>query len=344
TGGTYDWTEEEQGRVLCFFYIGYLITHIPAGIVADRYEGKWILLIGVFISAVSTICSPLSIYYTGHEGLSILRIFMGLGQGTIFPALTVLLAHWIPKRERAAIGALVLGSGQMGTIISFSGSGILLEQYPWSYVFYMFGGLALLGILCNGPVWAAIAAQIGHDFGYYILVTDLPKYFHDVLNINTKENGFWASLPYLAMWVCVIAVAAIGPSILFVLASYAGCDKLLVISALTVSMFLMGPFFSGTKLNPMDLSPNYSGFQMALGNGLGALTGVIGPYLVGAMTPDGKLTQWRRVFWISFVVLNTSATIFFNWGSAEIQEFNDPVTYYNRRNAKKEEKRLAKEG
>lgn len=62
-----------------------------------------------------------------------------------------------------------------------------------------------LGILSNGPVWAAIAAQIGHDFGYYILVTDLPKYFHDVLNINTKENGFYASLPYLAMWICLIA-------------------------------------------------------------------------------------------------------------------------------------------
>lgn len=69
---------------------------------------------------------------------------MGFGQGTIFPALTVLLAHWIPKKERGAIGALVLGSGQMGTIISFSGSGILLEQYPWPYVFYLFGGLGLV--------------------------------------------------------------------------------------------------------------------------------------------------------------------------------------------------------
>lgn len=65
----------------------------------------------------------------------------------------------------------------------------------------------------------------------------------------------------------------------------------------------MGPFFSGAKLNPMDLSPNYSGFQMALGNGLGALTGVIGPYLVGVMTPDVTFRQTFLSFALNSIIL-----------------------------------------
>lgn len=42
---------------------------------------------------------------------------------------------------------------------------------------------------------------------------------------------------------------------------------------------------AGMKVNPLDLSPNYAGSLMAVTNGIGALTGVAAPYLVGVMTP-----------------------------------------------------------
>lgn len=44
-------------------------------------------------------------------------------------------------------------------------------------------------------------------------------------------------------------------------------------------------FFAGMKVNPLDLSPNYAGSLMAVTNGIGAITGVAAPYLVGVMTP-----------------------------------------------------------
>lgn len=40
------------------------------------------------------------------------------------------------------------------------------------------------------------------------------------------------------------------------------------------------------KVNPLDLSPNYAGSIMAVTNGIGAITGVIAPYVVGVMTPN----------------------------------------------------------
>lgn len=50
------------------------------------------------------------------------------------------------------------------------------------------------------PLWALVAAQIGHDWGFYTMVTDLPKYMKDVLKFRVAENGLWSSLPYVVMW------------------------------------------------------------------------------------------------------------------------------------------------
>lgn len=48
----------------------------------------------------------------------------------------------------------------------------------------------------------------------------------------------------------------------------------------------MGTFYPGMKVNPLDLSPNYAGSLMALTNGIGAMTGVAAPSMVGYMTPN----------------------------------------------------------
>lgn len=58
-----------------------------------------------------------------------------------------------------------------------------------------------LAIMTNAPMIALIFAQIGHDWGFYIMVTDLPKYMDNVLRFPIKANGLYSSLPYLAMWI-----------------------------------------------------------------------------------------------------------------------------------------------
>lgn len=75
-----------------------------------------------------------------------------------------------------------------------------------------------------------------------------------------------------------------------VAASYAGCDRVVVVILFCICMGLMGTFYAGMKLTPLDMSPNYSGTLMAITNGIGSITGVITPYLVGVMTPNVSLT------------------------------------------------------
>jgi ACS family sodium-dependent inorganic phosphate cotransporter-like MFS transporter 5 len=54
----FQWTETEQGIILGSFFYGYFITQIPGGLLAQRYSAKWVLGVGVLISAIFTILSP----------------------------------------------------------------------------------------------------------------------------------------------------------------------------------------------------------------------------------------------------------------------------------------------
>jgi ACS family sodium-dependent inorganic phosphate cotransporter len=126
----------------------------------------------------------------------------------------------------------------------------------------------------------------------------------------------------LMPFLCILA--SIGPACLIVGASYAGCDRTLVVILFTLAMGTMGGFYPGMKVNALDLSPNYAGTLMAITNGIGALTGILGPYLVGVLTPNTSLYEWRVVFWIAFGVFNVTNVVYIIWASGEIQPFNDP--------------------
>lgn len=81
-------------------------------------------------------------------------------------------------------------------------------------------------------------------------------------------------------------LGAVFPAIFIILASYAGCDSTVVIIHFTLAMGFMGTFYPGMKVNPLDLSPNYAAILMAITNGIGAITGIIVPYVIGVMTPN----------------------------------------------------------
>lgn len=58
-----------------------------------------------------------------------------------------------------------------------------------------------LSILTSIPVWALALGLIGHDWIFYIMSADMPKYLKDVLKLPIEEIGLYSSLPYLGMWI-----------------------------------------------------------------------------------------------------------------------------------------------
>lgn len=145
-GGDFVWDEATQGLVLGSFFYGYVLTQIPGGRMAELIGGKLIYGYGVLITAIFTILTPICAYWD-LPSLILVRILEGMGEGVTYPAMHVMLAHWIPPLERNKFAAVVYAGSNIGTVISMPLAGWLCSlefMGGWPLAFYVFG---ILGII-----------------------------------------------------------------------------------------------------------------------------------------------------------------------------------------------------
>lgn len=62
-GVKFDWSQKEQGLILSSFFVGYIVTHIPGGLLAQQFGGKYVMAIGIFVSALLTLVTPVTVQY-----------------------------------------------------------------------------------------------------------------------------------------------------------------------------------------------------------------------------------------------------------------------------------------
>ncbi len=48
------------GQVLGSFFYGYILTQIPGGILAQRFGGRWVFGVGIVMTAILTLLTPLA--------------------------------------------------------------------------------------------------------------------------------------------------------------------------------------------------------------------------------------------------------------------------------------------
>lgn len=70
----------QQGIILLSFFPGYLIMHLPGGILADKYGGRHVLSIGVLASGFITIITPAIIQNLSWHSLVVSRFLLGFAQ------------------------------------------------------------------------------------------------------------------------------------------------------------------------------------------------------------------------------------------------------------------------
>jgi MFS family permease len=105
------------------FAIFFTVVGLPIGRAVDVYSRKWIVIGGVLVWSIATVFSGLA---RSFEGIFLARMFMGIGEATLLPAGTSLIADVFPPERRAtAIAVFFLGTAVGSAIANVTG-GVLL--------------------------------------------------------------------------------------------------------------------------------------------------------------------------------------------------------------------------
>ncbi|CAK9820525.1 SLC17A5 [Anthophora plagiata] len=395
SAGEFNWDEKTQGVILGAFFLGYVTTNVPGGRMAEKYGGKLIFGLGVFLTAVLTVISPFAAY-AGLIPFLTVRVAEGLTEGVTFPAMHSMVAHWIPPLERSKFAAVVYAGiyffffffsniinfiyhilfqigANFGTVISLPMSGWLcsLEFWGgWPLAFYLFGGLGIiwyafwlifvfdtpaqhtkidplerayiestvektnedndpgvpwLSVFTSLPMWAITITQCGQSWAFYTLLTELPTYMDKILHFDVQQDAFLSALPYLTSWLVGLAissfadallaarllsplasfklwntVASLGPSLSFIGAIWAECDRVMVMMMLTGLGSLQGAIYAGNQMNHIALAPRYAGTLYGLTNAAANACGFLAPYIIGRIVQGHEtLARWHTVFWLA---------------------------------------------
>ena len=79
-GGEFKWDAKESSVILGSIFYGYISMLFAGGLLAQRFGGKRVMLIGLATSSVLTLLTPVAARNGDFPGILVVRILMGMGQ------------------------------------------------------------------------------------------------------------------------------------------------------------------------------------------------------------------------------------------------------------------------
>lgn len=142
----FDWNSTQKGLILSSFFYGYITTQLIGGVVAARIGGNRIFGIGIGMTAVLTLLTPIA----AKAGLYVLlavRIIEGIFEGVTFPTIHSVWSRWAPPLERSRMASIAFAGNYAGTVVAMPASGLLAAAYGWESVFYVFGAIGVVWLV-----------------------------------------------------------------------------------------------------------------------------------------------------------------------------------------------------
>lgn len=153
-----------MGWIFSAFLLGYALSQIPGGYLADRYGPRKVLIVAISWWSVLTAGtalaprSPLTQWFGLAWSFAVVRFLIGIGEAPSVPSYTKVVANWVGKMRRglgSSFNLLGIGLGGALTPVLIT---FIMQHWGWRAAFY---GCGLLGIL------VALA--------WYWLATDRPE-------------------------------------------------------------------------------------------------------------------------------------------------------------------------
>ncbi|KAM6188298.1 vesicular glutamate transporter 1 isoform 2-T2 [Sarcoramphus papa] len=176
------------------------------------------------------------------------------------------------------------------------GSNPLLLATPWRQFF------------TSMPVYAIIVANFCRSWTFYLLLISQPAYFEEVFGFEISKVGLLSALPHLVMTIVVpiggqiadflrsrglmsttnvrkmMNCGGFGMEATLLLVVGYSRSRAVAISFLVLAVGFSGFAISGFNVNHLDIAPRYASVLMGLSNGVGTLSGMVCPLIVGALT------------------------------------------------------------
>jgi MFS transporter, ACS family, hexuronate transporter len=149
----------QAGAYMSAFYLGYVITQIPAGILADRFGVRIILAVSLIIEGISTLGMG---YITTYDTGFALRVITGLGAGAVFAACARSLMEWFPAKERGTAFGIMLGAPSAGIVLSSVIVPPLNTAIGWTGAFQAVGiATIVMGVVIFALVRSSTQTAVG---------------------------------------------------------------------------------------------------------------------------------------------------------------------------------------
>ncbi|CAG9564942.1 unnamed protein product [Danaus chrysippus] len=204
-------------------------------------------------------------------------------------------------------------------------------------------------VMTSGPFLSILVSHTCSNWGWYMLLIELPFYMKQILKFNMTENAVTTALPFLSLWFFSMALsktldwlrakgsittttarkigtlfASAVPAICLFCLCFVGCNRSLAVALTTVGVTSIGGMFCGFLSNHIDIAPNFAGTLMAITNTVATIPGIVVPIFVGVLTHGNQtISAWRIIFFVTIALYAIEIVVYTLFGSGEQQAWND---------------------
>jgi sugar phosphate permease len=130
-----------SGMYMSAFYIGYVLTHIPAGVLADRFGVRYLLCGAMLMEGLSSLgMAHIGSFMPGFW----LRIVAGLGAGTVYAACVRSVTTWFNQKERGMAFGIMMLSPTAGVLLANQIVPHIVDRFSWQSAFTFVGWVAVV--------------------------------------------------------------------------------------------------------------------------------------------------------------------------------------------------------
>jgi len=140
-----------MGVAMSAFLLGYAITQIPGGILADKFGASKVIFVSLILWSLFTGLTGLA---GSLVGLLIIRVLFGMGEGLFPGPYYKMIAVWFPLKERATANGIAYSSQPFGIAIASVVGASLIALYSWRTLYF---ALAVPGVLIALVLWYFVA-------------------------------------------------------------------------------------------------------------------------------------------------------------------------------------------